>query len=118
MSPEVIIMLVLIAIAVVIGVLLQTGKLKTGKGESDKSKDAKVIVATPVEGKSTGGTTSKATIHKMIDKKADKKNTSPQDVKLILAEKETTGVWICPSCEVENPLSESVCCVCHYTKGR
>lgn len=31
----------------------------------------------------------------------------------ILMSKEDALVWVCPTCETENPLSKKKCCVCH-----
>lgn len=32
----------------------------------------------------------------------------------ILIYEENPDIWICPSCETENPLSKQSCCICHY----
>ncbi len=34
----------------------------------------------------------------------------------ILICEENSDMWICPSCETENPLSKQNCCICHYVQ--
>lgn len=34
----------------------------------------------------------------------------------ILVNKEDSFMWVCPSCETENPPSKQKCCVCHYAR--
>ena len=36
----------------------------------------------------------------------------------ILIYEENSNMWICPSCETENPLSKHSCCVCHYVQQK
>lgn len=31
---------------------------------------------------------------------------------------ENSDMWICPSCETENPLSKQRCCICHYIQQK
>ena len=37
-------------------------------------------------------------------------------IKTIYANEEDSFVWVCPNCEVENPLSKNRCCVCNYKR--
>lgn len=102
----VIILLAIIAVVAVVLIISKSGKNK----ETDETKsDNKIELE-----KSTS-----STIHFSNDFKSDEpiiKKENDHVISTILRCKEDSFIWVCPTCETENPPSKHTCCVCNGTK--
>lgn len=50
------------------------------------------------------------------EKKDIVKEEGDHTITTLYESQEDNFVWVCPNCEVENPVSKKKCCVCHYVK--
>lgn len=62
-------------------------------------------------------TTSNVYISEEFKEKKDRtKQEGNHTITTLYESQKDNFVWICPNCEVENPVSKKKCCVCHYVK--
>lgn len=101
-------MVVIVLVAVAIVVIAVINKKNTTISKSD-SFEKKIDLDKP--------TTS--TIHFSDDfKSGDPVTTTDKNhtITTILMSKDDSFVWVCPTCETENPSSKKKCCVCYSMK--
>ena len=112
------VILALIMIGVMVSKRSGSGTTAPVKPDTKKPKSSGTAVKTgPDKSSSSAGTAGAAAIHNTIPEKGKAKNKTHQTVSLF-SDTGAADLWVCPACETENPMGETVCCVCHSEKGR
>ncbi|MGN1165612.1 MAG: hypothetical protein ACI4S2_04195 [Lachnospiraceae bacterium] len=104
------ILIILMAVVAIVAVviIMKKGKDKSGNSVGEVSDNKVELDKTPA-----------STIHFSDEFKSGEpitKTDNDHTITTILISKEDSFIWVCPSCETENPLSRKKCCVCHHVK--